>query len=103
MSYISINQISAYGDDISRNELKSIDRRLRSIVETMEGTLPGNRAFGIDPDIIDGFPKKIINMLSINLNEKLEKYIPEISIAKIDGEQEKSGRLNVKIYVERRG
>lgn len=103
MPYISLEQLTTEGNDISRKELRAIDKRLKALVGTVEGTLPGSRGFGINPDIFDGKHDEALNLLVMDLDEKTEKYIPEISIAGIDGYPNPDGTIRTKIYVERRG
>ena len=100
MAYIGITKIRASGD-MNAEEIEGYNTQLQSLVATIEGTLPGNRGFGISPDILDNAPKETLNMLALDLQEKAEKYIPEIEIVGVDGESDE-GTLNTQIYIGRR-
>ena len=102
MPYISIDQLTIDGDDLSRKELRRIDEKLKVLIETTAGTLPGNRGYGIDPGILDGRADETLNLLVMDLDEKAETYLPEISIAGVDRTYNVDGSVKARIYVERR-
>lgn len=102
MPYISIDQLTIGGDDLSKKDLRRIDEKLKVLIETTAGTLPGNRGYGVDPGIMDGRADETLNLLVMDLDEKTEKYIPEISIAGVGGTYNVDGSVKAKIYVERR-
>ena len=61
MPYIGLFQIKASGD-IDYEELEAYDEQLQCLTSTVEGTLPGSRGFGLDPDIADKMPDDALNL-----------------------------------------
>ena len=57
MAYVGLATIRASGD-IDYEELEGYDEQLQCLISTMEGTLPGSRGFGLDPDILDQTPEE---------------------------------------------
>lgn len=72
------------------------------LISTMEGTLPGSRGFGLDPDILDQTPEDALNLFAMDLQEKVEKFIPGIGIANVTGQMGDESSLETQIYIERR-
>mgnify|MGYP002621838922 CR=1 FL=1 len=83
-------------------DLERIDQQLKALILSAEGTIPGSRGFGLSREFISMSPREALNLLMIELEEKVEEYIPEITIADIDGEFDMDGILRADIYVERR-
>lgn len=103
MRSFSVDQLVVEGNLLSNAELIKVNKRLKTLVQAIEGTLPGSRGFGLDPDIIDKEqPDEALNLFVMDLDEKTQKYIPEISIAGADGKYSLDGSMRVKVYVERR-
>lgn len=85
-------------------DLKRIDAELRSLMLAAEGTIPGSRSFGLTRDFLSIPPHEAANLLAIELEEKVETYIPEITIASIeyDPEYVTEGGSKFTIHIERR-
>ena len=75
---ITSNQIRIEADD-DMTLLQKYDKRLRSLILTPEGTMIGNRDFGIDFDLISMQPIQAANFLAMQLEQKITRYIPEIN------------------------
>ncbi len=101
MPYIGLSQIKASGD-IDYEELEAYDEQLQCLISTVEGTLPGSRGFGLDPDITDKMPDDALNLFAMDLQEKVEKFIPGIGIANVTGKMNEESSLETQIYIERR-
>ena len=100
MAYVGLATIKASGD-IDYEELETYDEQLQCLISTVEGTLPGSRGFGLDPDIADKTPDDALNLFAMDLQEKVEKFIPGIGIANVSGKMNDSS-LETQIYIERR-
>jgi hypothetical protein len=50
---------------------------------TMAGTIPFDRNFGIDPDILDDLPSSMEGRLLVEYEEKLMAYFPEFTISSL--------------------
>ena len=101
MAYVDLATIRASGD-IDYEELEGYDEQLQCLISTMEGTLPGSRGFGLDPDILDQTPEDALNLFAMDLQEKVEKFIPGIGIANVTGQMGDESSLETQIYIERR-
>ena len=76
---------------------------LSALILAKEGTLPGNRAFGLSPNVSDIGASAAANLIAIDLAEKVEKYIPEITIADVSVvDDDGMGKASIKILIERR-
>ena len=89
-------------DDMSATELKQIDVRLRTLMMCTEGTIPGSRYFGLIGDFLDEPVNMIPNQLAVELQEKVDRYIPEVNIAEVTGTYTLDGKFDTAITVERR-
>lgn len=69
MAYVGLATIKASGD-IDYEELEAYDEQLQCLISTVEGTLPGSRGFGLDPDITDKTPDDALNLFAMDLQEK---------------------------------
>lgn len=101
MPYIGLSQIKASGD-IDYEELEAYDEQLQCLISTVEGTLPGSRGFGLDPEITGKMPDDALNLFAMDLQEKVEKFIPGIGIVNVTGKMNGESSLETQIYIERR-
>lgn len=83
-------------------EIKRIDAQLKALILSIAGTIPGSRGFGLEREFMSRPPHEALNLLAIELEEKVEQYIPEITIANIEGTVYADGSIEPTIYVERR-
>ena len=76
-----------------------IDSTLRFLIASIEGTIPGSRGFGLSGNTADYAPEDARNELLMELDEKVEEYLPEITIEDAEfvdtGEGEVLLRLSV--------
>ena len=82
---ITANQIRIEADD-DLELIRKYDKRLRALILTPEGTMIGNRDFGIDFDLVSMQPIQAANFLAIELERKISVYIPEIQVISVDTE-----------------
>ena len=76
----SINIMSASGDT---QGIEHIDSQIKALILSMVGTIPGSRGFGLEREFISRPPQEALNLLAIELEEKLEEYIPEVTVANV--------------------
>jgi hypothetical protein len=89
-------------EDISgMTDFQRIDSNLRTLLKSLEGTIPGSRGFGLSISPIDMYPNEARNAFCADLDEKVSEYIPEIEITDIDFEMHNNGVITLKIYVEK--
>lgn len=96
-----INQMQIVATD-GMTDLQRYDTQLKALILTAEGTLPGSRGYGLDREFLSKKPEEAINLLAIELEEKCQQYIPEITVANIDGTSDSMGKMDLTIYIERR-
>ena len=80
--------------------LERIDSQLRSLILSTERAIPGSRGFGLKDNFLDLISPDAVNEFGIELEEKEDKFIPEISIAGIYLEPDINGDNVFQIYVE---
>ena len=76
-----------------------IDSLLRSLISTMAGTIPGSRSFGLEGGAINLLPEEARNTFLMELDEKVEQFIPEVSIEEVEFEDAGDGSILLRIYV----
>ena len=83
-------------------EVERIDSQLKALILSAEGTIPGSRGFGLPQNFVSMNPREAANILAVELEEKVEEFIPEITIADVTAIPHRDGSMSVKIFVERR-
>lgn len=83
-------------------EVERIDTQLKALILSTEGTIPGSRGFGLRHNFVSMNPREAANILAVELEEKVEEFIPEITIADVMAIPHRDGSMSVKIFVERR-
>ena len=91
----SINIMSASGDT---QGIERIDSQIKALILS----IPGSRGFGLEREFISRPPQEALNLLAIELEEKLEEYIPEVTVANVEGKVNGDGSIEPTIYIERR-
>lgn len=86
---------------VTGETIERTDRQLKTLITTTEGTMPGSRDFGISGDFIDLPSDESINEYAVELQEKVDKFIPEIAISEIKKESNENGETTMQIYIER--
>ena len=82
------------------SDFERIDQNLRTLIVTLEQTLPGSRGFGLSIEITDLMPEQARNDFAAALDEKVEEFIPEMRIADIEMDVGADGSITMQIYVE---
>lgn len=82
------------------SDFERIDQNLRTLIVTLEQTLPGSRGFGLSIEITDLMPEQARNDFAAALDEKVDEFIPEIRIADIEMDVGADGSITMQIYVE---
>lgn len=93
----TINIVHAGGE----LNIKRIDEELKTLILSPEGTIPGSRNFGLAGEFLSRPPNEAVNILAMELEEKVETFIPEITIANVEGNFGKDiDGMKMTIYVE---
>lgn len=83
-------------------DAQKYDAQLKALILAKEGTLPGSRGFGLSPNILDQGPTQSVNLLALELSEKVDRYIPAITVADVSSETNDKGIVKTQIHIERR-
>lgn len=79
------------------------NERLKTLLLCIEGTVPGTRAFGLPADFLDLPTIEAANRLAAELQDKIDLFIPEITIAEIGVVGDITGKMRFEIRIEERG
>lgn len=70
-------------DYMSAEAIAEIRRNITALIETPEGTCPGDRNYGINQDFV-GMPIDIAkNLAALSIIEKLELYEPRVELIEV--------------------
>ena len=69
--------------------LAELDRQLALLLSTREGTMPLDRAFGLNMDFVDMPPEA----------EKVSKFIPEVRVQEVTWTGGNTGKLFPKVVI----
>lgn len=82
------------------SDFERIDQNLRTLIVSLEETMPGSRGFGLSVEITDLMPEQARNDFAAALDEKVEQFIPEIRIADIEMDVAQDGSITMQIFIE---
>lgn len=74
--------------------------RIKALLLTREGTVPGSRSFGLGFEFFDRPAPDAINLLALELAEKMPVYTPDVEASGVEGSITVDGSLNIKIHIE---
>lgn len=86
----------------SQEEADLISERLNALMAVREGTMPGNRAFGLPMEFLSAPVRDARGRFAIELQEKADRYLPGIIIRSVSGETGPDGLETMTIRVERK-
>ena len=85
------------------SEIRRLDLRVRTLLACIEGTVPGNRGFGLSGDYLDEPEDAVASVLAGELQERLDSYIPEASVREVAVTPGLgTGEVSLDITIERR-
>ena len=99
MAVIHVMQIKDSG---GMENFEKYDLFLKTLCTSIEGTIPGNRDFGMDADCLSEAPDVAINLFAADLQEKIEKFLPEIEIADITWTAHEDGSLTPVVSIKKK-
>lgn len=86
-------------DYLSADIVAEISRNLTTLFSTPAGSCPGDRSFGINPEIIDLPADVARNRLAVEIAEKLAEYEPRAEVEDITSEIDEDGTLFTRILI----
>lgn len=93
------NKINVSGD-FTETELQEIMRNLKTLYETPEGSIPTDRQFGLNQEVLDENIEVAKNDYAVEVIEKTEMYEPRVVVEKVEYEVIK-GELVPTIYLKK--
>ena len=86
-------------DGFTPEEYADIKLCLETLLSIRAGSQPLDRELGVDYDKTVGYPiPTAMNMLSLEIMQKVEQYEPRVEVDHIDFESDADGQLIPKIY-----
>ena len=79
-----MNVIIEAEDDLGED----IMQQLNTLYQTIEGTCPMDREFGLTIEGLDKPPQIAKNIYAIDIVEKTEKYVPQVEVSEVTFEVE---------------
>lgn len=86
-------------NNTSEEIIKSYQEQISTLCSTIAGTIPLDRDFGIDSACLSKPPDVATALLSVEIMEKVEKYIPELVVNSVDFDYTTDGKLTPIISV----
>lgn len=89
-------EIAPVGEGIS---IERVNAQLKALILTRERTIPGSRGFGLSGDYLDAPCYEVSSEFGVELEEKVDVYIPEIDITEVKVDAEINGTVDTQISV----
>lgn len=100
---MEIDILTASAEEINfapATEAEEIAQNVRTIITTPKYSVPMDRLFGIDAEIVDRPTPKAMAQLQAEIIQVVRKYEPRCKVKKVIFEGNDDGKLNVKVRVE---
>ncbi len=95
-----VEQYIIRSDDLSETE--DLYKQLNNLLSTRKGTIPINRDFGIDWNVLSQPLDEAESSFVVELMEQIEAYIPELKASEIEFAVEpENGKIIPTITIER--
>lgn len=95
--------ITALNEEINfapENEAEEIAQNVRTIIATPKYSVPMDRLFGVNAEIVDRPTPKAAAQLQAEIIQAIRKYEPRCKVKKVTFEGDNDGKLSVKVRVE---
>lgn len=76
-----------------------IQKNIRCLFATPEGSIPGDRSFGLSREYIDATRPVAENLLALDIAEKVELYEPRVEVRDITFGSEEDGQLKATVLL----
>lgn len=104
MKLYDVTAVMGRGIDFApATETEEILQNLRTILATTAGSVPLDRAFGVDASYVDRPMEKARAMLVSEIIVKIRKYEPRVTVTSVDFEADMDGILKPKVQVKING
>ena len=85
---------------LTAGELDELQKNLNTLFATPEGTVPGDRKFGLNRDCIDGPRPVAENKLTLEVIEKVDIYVPQVRVKDVIFSTDEAGNLKADFIME---
>lgn len=86
-------------DYLDTDELTELQKNIDTLFATPAGTIPGDRSFGISRESVSK-PRPIVeNLLTLEVMEKLEIYVPQVVVEDVEFGTDENGALTALFYL----
>lgn len=79
--------------------IERVNAQLKALILTRERTIPGSRGFGLAGDYLDAPCYEVASAFGVELEEKVDEYIPEIDIAEVQVDADIDGAVDARVAV----
>lgn len=94
-----INRIETVpvGGDTS---IERANAQLKALMLARERTIPGSRGFGLSGDFLDAPSYEAVSEFGVELEEKVDEFIPEIDVAEVKADAGIDGAVDIQAFVK---
>ena len=79
--------------------MAELDRQLALLLSTREGTMPLDREFGLNMDVVDMPPEVAKSLYTAEVTEKVAKFIPTVRVQEVKWSSGGQGNLIAKVVI----
>ena len=90
-------EIVPVGGDAS---IERANAQLKALILARERTIPGSRGFGLSGDYLDATCYEAASEFAVELEEKVDEFIPEIDVAEVKVDADIDGRVDAQVSVK---
>ncbi|MFR8004823.1 MAG: hypothetical protein ACLU6E_03590 [Dysosmobacter welbionis] len=81
------------------DKLAELDRKLALLYSTREGTMPLDREFGINMDLVDMPPEVAKSLYVAEITKKTAQFIPEVRVQSVEWTHGGEGQFFPKVVI----
>lgn len=85
--------------DLAEKTAEDLDRRLSLLLSTKVGTMPLDRAFGINMDFLDMPPQTAKCLYTAEITKKIAMFVPEVRVKQVQWNSQEGGILRPKVVI----
>ena len=79
--------------------LAELDRQLALLLSTREGTMPLDRAFGLNMDFVDMPPEAAKSLYTAEVTKKVAMFIPSVRVREVQWTRGEDGKQIKKVVI----
>lgn len=83
----------------AESSVERVNAQLRSLILSRERTIPGSRGFGLSGDFVDLPSYEAASEFAVELEEKVDEFIPEIDISEVRTQMNINGTNHTQVFI----